>query len=288
LQPVGPTLHCAPTAVAGVALDLLHVIALALMQGLTEFLPISTSAHLVLPTLLFGWPPQGLVLDIALHLGSLAAVVAYFRHDLLHFGAGLWRWLREGQADVYVRLMAQVVTATIPIVALGVLLRDWIEPRPRPLVLIAATAIGFALLMWVADTRIERSGATEFELSWRDALLVGLLQMLAIVPGASRSGITITAGLLLGMSREAASRFAFLLAIPTILGTTTLGTIGAVGAHLPIDWIDAAVAFAISALVSFASIHYFLKWIERTGMAPYVAYLLAVGAILLAIGLLSG
>ena len=276
------------TSVVGVALDLLQIISLALMQGLTEFLPISTSAHLVLPSMLLGWPMQGLVLDVALHFGSLLAVIAYFRQDLLHFGAGLWRWIREGQADVYVRLMAQVVTATIPILALGVLLRDWIEPRPRSLVLIAATAIGFALLMWVADTRVERSGTTEFELSWRDALLIGLLQMLAIVPGASRSGITITAGLLLGMSREAASRFAFLLAIPTILGTTTLGTIGAIRADLDVVWVDALTAVAVSAAVSFASIHYFLKWVERTGMAPYVAYLLAVGAVLLAVGLLRG
>ena len=288
LQPTPPTLHSATTAVVGVALDLLHVISLALMQGFTEFLPISTSAHLVLPSMLFGWPMQGLALDVALHFGSLVAVVAYFRRDLLHFGAGLWRWIREGQADVYVRLMAQVVTATIPIVALGILLRDWIEPRPRSLVLIAATAIGFALLMWVADTRIERSGTTEFELSWRDALLIGLLQMLAIVPGTSRSGITMTAGLLLGMSREAASRFAFLLAIPTILGTTTLGAIGTVRAHLVVDWSEAIVGFAVSGLVSFVSIHYFLKWIERTGMAPYVAYLLAIGAVLLGFGLLRG
>jgi undecaprenyl-diphosphatase len=269
-------------------LDLYQVIALALMQGLTEFLPISTSAHLVLPSMLLGWPLQGLVLDVALHLGSLTAVIAYFRKDLVHFGAGLWRWIREGQADVYVRLMAQVVTATIPILALGVLLRDWIEPRPRSLVLIGATAIGFALLMWVADTRIERSGSTEFELSWRDALLIGLLQMLAIVPGTSRSGITMTAGLLLGMSREAAARFAFLLAIPTILGTTTLGAIGATQSKLAVDWPQAIGAFSVSGIVSFASIHYFLKWIERTGAAPYVAYLLAMGALIFGIGYARG
>ena len=103
------------------------------MQGLTEFLPISTSAHLVLPSQLFGWPMQSLTLDIAMHFGSLVAVVAYFRHDLAHFGAGLWNWFREGEADVYVRLMAQVLTATVPIVALGVLLRDWVVPLPRSL-----------------------------------------------------------------------------------------------------------------------------------------------------------
>ena len=97
------------------------------MQGLTEFLPISTSAHLVLPSMLFGWPPQGLVLDVAMHAGSLAAVLVYFRQDLAHFSAGLWKWFREGQADVYVRLMAQVLTATLPIVALGILLRDWVR-----------------------------------------------------------------------------------------------------------------------------------------------------------------
>ena len=258
------------------------------MQGLTEFLPISTSAHLVLPSMLFGWPPQSLALDVAMHAGSLVAVVAYFRQDLVHSGAGLWNWFREGRADVYVRLMAQVLTATLPIVALGILLRDWVQPNPRSLFLIAATTIGFGALLWVADTRVPRSGATEFEVSWRDALLIGCLQMLAIVPGTSRSGITITAGLLLGLSREAASRFAFLLAIPTILGTTALGTIGAIRLHSEVAWNEVAIGFALSALTSYLSIHYFLKWIERTGMTPYVAYLLALGAGLLIVGLYRG
>ena len=123
-------------------------------------------------------------------------------------------------------------------------------------------------------------------MSWRDALLVGLLQMLAIVPGTSRSGITITAGLLLGMSREAASRFAFLLAIPTILGTTVLGVFGAIHTHASVDWNEILPGFVVSAVVSYLSIHYFLKWIERTGMTPYVVYLLAVGAGLLLVGTL--
>lgn len=258
------------------------------MQGLTEFLPISTSAHLVLPSQLFGWPMQSLTLDIAMHFGSLVAVVVYFRHDLVHFGAGLWNWFREGEADVYVRLMAQVLTATMPIVALGVMLRDWIVPLPRSFFLVSATTIGFALLLWVADTRIPRSGTTEFEVSWRDALLVGLLQMLAIVPGTSRSGITMTAGLLLGMSREAASRFAFLLAIPTIFGTTVLGAFGAIQSHAGLNWGEVLPGFVVSAAVSYLSIHYFLKWIERTGMTPYVIYLLAVGAGLLLVGTLRG
>jgi undecaprenyl-diphosphatase len=206
----------------------------------------------------------------------------------VHFGAGLWKWFRVGQADVYVRLMAQVVTATLPIVALGVLLRDWVEANPRSLFLIAATTVGFGLLLWVADRRTPRSGTTEFEVSWRDALLIGCLQMLAIVPGASRSGITMTAGLLLGMSREAASRFAFLLAIPTLLGTTTLGTIGAVQLRSSVAWDEVAIGFSLAALTSYLSIHYFLKWIERTGMAPYVAYLLVLGVGLLIVGLYRG
>ncbi len=282
------SLDCGHPLIRGVRLDLFQVISLAIMQGLTEFLPISTSAHLVLPSVLFGWPRQSLILDVAMHAGSLAAVVVYFRHDLAHFSGGLWNWFREGQADVYVRLMAQVLTATLPIVALGILLRDWVEPNPRSLFLIAATTVGFGLLLWVADTRIPRSGTTEFEVSWRDALLIGCLQMLAIVPGTSRSGITITAGLLLGMSREAASRFAFLLAIPTLFGTTLLGTIGAMQLQAPVVWPEVCIGFSLAAVTSFLSIHYFLKWIERTGMAPYVAYLLALGAGLLIVGLYRG
>lgn len=266
-------------------MDLMQIIVLALIQGLTEFLPISSSAHLVLPSLLTDWPDQGLAFDIALHAGSLTAVVYYFRGDLQQFLLSFWQWFREGEADAYVRLIGQVIIATIPIVIMGLLLRDWIETHSRALFVMAATSIGFAILMWIADSRVERPGISEFQLSWRDALLIGCLQMLAIIPGTSRSGITITAGLLLGMTREASARFAFLLAIPTIAGAATLGSVAAYRTGQSIPWSDVAVGFGLSALVSYVAIHYFIKLIERTGLLPYVIYRLAMGAVLIGFGM---
>ncbi len=262
----------------------MQVIVLALIQGLTEFLPISSSAHLVLPALLTDWPDQGLAFDIALHAGSLAAVLYYFRGDLQQFVLSFWQWFREGEVDAYMRLIGQVVIATIPIVIMGLLLRDWIEMHSRALFVMAATSIGFAILMWIADRRVERPGISEFQLSWRDALLIGCLQMLAIVPGTSRSGITITAGLLLGMTREASARFAFLLAIPTIAGAATLGSIAAYQTGLTIPWGDVAIGFGLSAVVSYLAIAYFIKLVERTGLLPYVIYRLAMGAVLIGFG----
>lgn len=266
-------------------LDQIHVIALALLQGLTEFLPISSSAHLVLAARLVSWSAQGPVFDAALHAGSLLAVIVYFREDLAQVLRSLWSWFRDGEADVYVRLLAQVVTATIPIVVMGLLLRDWIETNSRSVFIVASTTIGFAALMWVTDTRIARSATTEFELSWRDALLIGCIQILAIVPGTSRSGITIAAGLLLGMSREASSRFAFLLAIPTIAGAAALDTIGALENHMTAPVSHVLIGFTVSALMSFLAIRFFISRIERTGLTPYVAYLLVLASVLLGVGL---
>ncbi|MCP4224810.1 MAG: undecaprenyl-diphosphate phosphatase, partial [Actinomycetia bacterium] len=168
------------------AMDIIQVIVLALIQGITEFLPISSSAHLILPSELTDWPDQGLAFDIAVHAGSLTAVMVYFREDLVRFLKSFWGWLAHREYDVYVRLVGQVALATIPIVLMGLLLRDWIEEHSRSYYVIAATTIGFALLLWVADDRAIDGGTTEYELSWRDALVIGCMQILAIVPGTSK------------------------------------------------------------------------------------------------------
>ena len=265
-------------------MDIIQVIVLALIQGLTEFLPISSSAHLILPAELTDWPDQGLAFDIAVHAGSLTAVMVYFRADLVRFLQSLWRWLSRREYDVYVRLVGQVALATLPIVLLGLLLRDWIEAHSRSYYVIAATTIGFGLLLWIADDRAVDKGATEYELSWRDALVIGCLQILAIVPGTSRAGITITAGLLLGMSREGAARFSFLLSIPTILGAATLGAYSGIKEGFGVPWSDVLVGFTLSGITAFVCIHFFIKLIERTGMRPYVYYRLVLGTVLIGLG----
>jgi undecaprenyl-diphosphatase len=268
-------------------MDIIQVIILALIQGLTEFLPISSSAHLILPAELTDWPDQGLAFDIAVHAGSLTAVMVYFRSDLARFLQSLWNWLTRREYDVYVRLVGQVVLATLPIVLLGLLLRDWIEEHSRSYYVIAATTIGFGLLLWIADDRAVDHGATEYELSWRDALVIGCLQILAIVPGTSRAGITITAGLLLGMSREGAARFSFLLSIPTILGAATLGAWSGVKEGIGVPWSDVLVGFTLSGITAFICIHFFIKLIERTGMRPYVYYRLVLGTVLIGLGVVG-
>lgn len=266
-------------------MDLLQVVVLALIQGLTEFLPISSSAHLVLPGLLTDWPDQGLVFDIAVHAGSLLAVLVYFRDDLDRFVASARQFSRHRRADDHARLLGCVLIGSLPIVVLGFLLRDWVELHTRAVLVIATTTIGFAVLLWIADQRVARPGRTEFQLTVRDALVIGSMQVLAIVPGTSRSGITITAALLLGLSREASARFAFLLAIPTILGAATLATLDAIEGRSPVPWRDVAIGFALSAIASYVAMHYFVKLIERTGMLPYVIYRLILGGALFIVGI---
>jgi len=257
--------------------DWLQIIVLSLIQGLTEFLPVSSSAHLILPSLLTDWPDQGLAFDIALHLGSLLAVLSYFRHEMAQFAVSGARCLAERRLDEHSTLLLKLLVATLPIVVFGYLLKDWVESELRSVLVIALATIVFALVLWWADRQRGQIG----EPGWGHALLIGAAQVLAIVPGTSRSGITISAGLLLGLSRTSAARFSFLLAIPTIAGAALLATLELLetgnGAHLP----DLALGAALSAVSAYACIHYFIALVERTGMLPYVIYRIILGLVLL-------
>lgn len=275
-------LDCAHRPTGTTRLELLQIITLALIQGITEFLPISSSAHLVLPAQLSDWPDQGLAFDVAVHLGSLTAVLVYFRGELRAFVQSLLHWLRTREVDAHLRLLLQVVTATLPVVVCGFWLKDWIELHARSIVVIAATTIGFGLVLWVADRRHRVPGKSEFALGWAPALAIGLLQALALIPGTSRSGITITGGLLLNLSRGAAARFSFLLSIPTILGAAVLSGADALERPVPFPVTDMLLGFALSALSAYVCIRLFIGLIERTGMLPYVIYRLILGTALLA------
>jgi len=197
-------------------MELSHIIWLALVQGLTEFLPVSSSAHLILVPKLLEWEDQGLAFDVAVHLGTLVAVVAYFRHDIVKLFFAWVRSMTPGNMSPEARLAWGVILGTIPAGLVGLAFKDYIELYLRSPLVIAATTIIFGLLLLYADKR-SRLVRDEYSLSWQDFLVIGGAQAMALIPGTSRSGITITAGLLLGLTREASARYSFLLSIPIIV-----------------------------------------------------------------------
>ena len=251
------------------------------LQGLTEFLPISSSAHLILLPVLTGQPDQGLAHDVAAHFGSLLAVIVCLRDDLRRLLAG-WLGSFSGRGGAEARLAWALLIATAPICVAGVLLRSAAAgPLREPLVIAGATML-FAVALWWADRRGERRrGLDDFRL--RDAALIGLFQVLALIPGASRAGVTITAGLLLGLKREVASRFSFLLAIPVILLSSGYELVAAASSPAPADWPALLTVASVAFVCAYATLHIFLKLVERTGMLPYVIYRLVLGAVLFAV-----
>lgn len=263
-------------------MDLWQLIILAIVQGLTEFLPISSAAHLILLPALAGWADQGLAFDVAVHVGTLIAVVTYFRRELAAM-AGAWtdsvihrRQTRDS------RLAWGILLATIPVGLGGLLFNDVVEHHLRSPLVIAATTIGFGLLLWWADHhgRRERS---EYELGWRDVLLIGLAQMIALIPGTSRSGITLTVGLMLGMTRQGAARFSFLLSIPVIVLAGGWQAVEVVRGASPIPWTGMIVGVLVSGLVAYWTIHFFMQLLDRIGLMPFVVYRLLLGIVLLAL-----
>ncbi len=260
-------------------MDWLQLIFLSLVQGLTEFLPISSSAHLVLPAQLTDWPDQGLAFDVGVHFGTLLAVVAYFRSELWGMANGALRYPLHREYNADLDLMLKLALATLPVVIVGFLAKDWVETHLRTVPVIACTTILFALALWFAD----RQPGNSEQPRWSDAGLIGLAQVLALVPGTSRSGITITAALLLGMSRTGAARFSFLLAIPTIAGAQLLLTLDLVEAGTQQGIRDLLAGAVIAGISAYLCIHYFIALVERTGMLPYVVYRLLLGGFLLLI-----
>lgn len=258
----------------------LQIVVLAIIQGLTEFLPVSSSAHLVLGSRLFGWPDQGLVFDVATHLGTLLAVLFYFRRELAAMAAA---WLRPAQPDSAAqrRLGLLIVAASVPVLLVGALLHGVVEAELRNVRVIALTTLGFGALLWLADARGGRQRALG-ALGWRTAMLIGSAQVLALVPGVSRSGITITMGRALGFDAESAARFSFLLSIPVIAAAGGFGAWQVAHRAAPIDAGVFLAAVALSALAGWACIAAFLALLRRVGLMPFILYRLALGGVLLA------
>lgn len=263
-------------------MDWLQALVLALVQGLTEILPVSSSGHLVLVPHVLGWPDQGLAFDVALHVGTLFAVLAYFRLEvlaMLRAGAGT---LAGRPLDRDSRLAWRLLLATVPAALAGLLLGDWIEAQLRSPKVIVFTLIGFGLLLGWADWR-GRGQRSEYDTGWRDALLIGCAQMLALVPGTSRSGITMTAGRLLGLTRTGAARFSFLMSIPVIglAGSYKLLQLATGSAAVP--WGMMGFGMVVAFLSTLGSIHLLMALVQRLGFWPFVVYRLLLGAVLMAV-----
>lgn len=274
-----------PPGAGSAELGFIQISVLAIIQGITEFLPISSSAHLILPSLMFGWTDQGLSFDVAVHVGTLLAVLAYFRRDLWRLGLA-WLLSFTGQRSPDARLGWLLIAATVPAALAGWLLNDLVENYARSALVIGLTSIVFGLILQHADhyqSRLTQSRSDLAELSWRQALLIGCCQALALIPGTSRSGVTMTAALYCGYSRPQAARFSFLLAIPIIFASGVLRLAEGGAGSQSIDWGMQAYAAGISALVALLCIHFFLRFISRIGYLPFVVYRVTLGVILLAL-----
>lgn len=266
-----------------------EAIVLAIIQGLTEFLPISSSAHLILAPVFFGWDDQGLAFDVAVHLGSLLAVCTYFRAEILSISQAWLSSLRQRQMPDGEALFGwYVLIATIPAGLVGLALNDFVEANLRsPMVIAASTAL-FGVLLWAVDRR-GGAGMDEHQLTLGKVLLIGCAQALALIPGTSRSGITITAGLLVGLSRQAAARFSFLMAIPVITLASMLQITKLMESPEPVQWDVIAIGCLMSALAAYFCIEFFIRLLDRLSMLPFAIYRIVLAiVIVLAFGSLPG
>lgn len=253
-------------------MNLLQAVVLGLVQGLGEFLPISSSGHLIVVPWLLGWPEQSLAFDVALHLGTLVAVLGAFAGDWLALARAAWRGLRTGRplAEPEGRLLGLLVLASIPGGVVGLALDHWAETVFRAPALVATTMGLMGLVLWVADRRANDPGATVLGISLRDALLIGTAQAFAIVPGVSRSGATISMGLFLGYRRQEAARFSFLLATPITAGAALVKVpklLAAGGDLTPV-----LVGMLVAGLAGWLSIKVLLGWVRTRTYVPFVVY----------------
>ncbi len=260
-------------------MDFIQVIILAIVQGLTEFLPISSSAHLILVPKFLGWQDQGIAFDVAVHIGTLSAVLWYFKGELIPLYQD-WQSSLIQKKMVGDSLLAWgVLIGTIPVGIAGLLISDYMQNLRTPLI-IAITTIVFGLLLWYSD-KYGKKQKTEHQLTLIHILAIGIAQAIALIPGTSRSGITITMALLLGYSRTGAARFSFLLSIPVIILAGGLETIKLIKSTQAIDWIALFSGAVISAISAYLCIIYFIKLLDKLGMQPFVIYRLVLGIVLL-------
>lgn len=260
-------------------MSLEQIVVLAVVQGITEFLPISSSGHLILIPFFSGWQDQGLVTDVMVHVGSLFAILAYFWRDVLRLAAGGLDLLRLRMTD-NARLALYIALATIPAIAFGLLLKaTGLLDRIRGIEIVAWNAVIFGALLLIAD-RVGARIKNIDNMTLSPALIIGLAQALALIPGTSRSGITITAARFLGYERAEAARFSFLLGIPAIAGAgvLTVKDLHDAGEAVPPDALIAAALTFVSALIAIA---FLMAMVKRMSFTPFVVYRFILGGFLL-------
>jgi undecaprenyl-diphosphatase len=262
-------------------MDFLQVFLLAFVQGVTEFLPVSSSAHLVVVPVLLDWQDQGVVFDIAVHVGTLLAVILYFWRQVLGLLRGAQHTLCGRWHSEEARLVRALALSAVPLVLLALLLAGWASSTARSVPLLAITSIGFGLLLGWADKRPVHPHKRQ--VSIQDALIFGCFQALAIVPGTSRSGACLTAGRLLGYNREVAGRFGTLMALPVIVmaGGYSLFKTGVAGVNWAVDAQVLLLGLGAAFLFALGGIHLLMTWLARTGYWPFVVYRVVLGVGLL-------
>ena len=259
-------------------MELTHIFVLSLVQGLTEFLPISSSAHLILAPKFFSWLDQGIWFDLAVHAGSLFAILVYFRSRVIGLLQG-WFMSFSGGGGVDARLSWMLIIATIPAGLAGLLFESFFIEYGRSILTIALANVFFSLLLWVSDVRGSRTLNLN-DMTYKKACIIGLAQAIALIPGTSRSGVTMTCALFLGFERRVAAEFSFLLSIPLIAAASLFQVIRLLSEEF-VPWEDFILGAALSAIAAYSCIAIFLRIINKLSMLPFVIYRLALGGVLL-------
>lgn len=257
-----------------------QLIVLAIVQGLTEFLPVSSSGHLVLVPSIFGWTDQGLAFDVAVHFGSLIAVCIFFRDDIAGLLRGVRAILTGNVKAEDARLVWCLGFGTIPAAVVGLAFAAWIAANLRDPMVVVATLAGYGVLMALVDRMAPRTRNIA-DVRIRDGVLIGLAQALALIPGTSRSGVTITAGRLLGFARLDAARFSFLLSVPVILLATIYEVVKLVTGDVPVAWDNLALAVLITAIVAYISIEFFMRFVNAIGLLPFAIYRVILAGVII-------
>lgn len=267
-------------------LNAFQIAILSLVQGLTEFLPISSSAHLILVPYFANWPDQGIFFDVAVHFGTLLAVTLYFRKTLVSIAINWVASLFTKQSTPESKLGWQLIATTIPAVLVGLLFHDVVANTLRSPIVIGFTTVIFGLLLFFSDRQskhlhniaVPSSAQPQAGLTWKTVIFVGMAQALALIPGTSRSGVTMTACLFMGLTRENAARFSFLMSIPIILMATSYEGLRLIKEPINFSGQELILAVGIAFISAYFCIHYFLKLIQKIGMLPFTLYRLLLGA----------
>ena len=257
-----------------------QLIVLAIVQGLTEFLPVSSSGHLVLVPSIFGWTDQGLAFDVAVHFGSLIAVCIYFREDVAGLLRGVAAILTGKMKAHDAHLVWCLGFGTIPAAVAGLAFAGWIAANLRDPMVLVYTLAGYGALMAAVD-RFAPSNKTIAEVGILDGVLIGFAQALALIPGTSRSGVTITAGRLLGFARQDAAKFSFLLSVPVILLASIYEAVILITGDIPVPWDNLLVAVLITAVVAYISIEFFMRFVSAIGLLPFAVYRILLAAMII-------